>query len=432
MVPFFRDILSITKGFTVGRSDLEIVQEMVDAVKNFTEKIGARDYHFTMDDWTQLAGAVGPFIDYPIKNLLRDAKGLRNTIEGFKNGTTTTMSGAWYAIKQELAPVAKNFGLASEESNAQELYAAFLAEDDEMYARIAQKYKSSAAIKNAIVGQIKTAYEGGEITIEEAQQILQRLPAYNEQKAKQETRHWVENWKEEQMAMGEEDQVEKTGGYFTLDTMRQDKEEADENGYQVTTDWTFLQNAVKDQDPKAIKEEIAQLKKYGKSEKDIQENLRRYIKNNDKDVQAAGEKYKNGDVSVMSEGALGMIASRYGIDNTEVMRMIRTEAGVTNSPIEGTIWQLNDLKRAIESGSNMTYDIKWSIVKAKEQQFKDKKNPTSAAFESLRSSLTSYFKPKYQAADAAGRERIRQQLKAAACWPNEAMLNSTLRKWAQG
>lgn len=432
MVPFFRDILSITKGFTVGRSDLEIVQEMVDAVKNFTEKIGARDYHFTMDDWTQLAGAVGPFIDYPIKNLLRDAKGLRNTIEGFKNGTAPTMSGAWYAIKQELAPVAKNFGLASEESNAQELYAAFLAEDDEMYARIAQKYKSSAAIKNAIVGQIKTAYEGGEITIEEAQQILQRLPAYNEQKAKQETRHWVDNWKEEQMAMGEEDQVEKTGGYFTLDTMRQDKEEADENGYQVTTDWTFLQNAVKDQDPKAIKEEIAQLKKYGKSEKDIQENLRRYIKNNDKDVQAAGEKYKNGDVSVMSEGALGMIASRYGIDNTEVMRMIRTEAGVTNSPIEGTIWQLNDLKRAIESGSNMTYDIKWSIVKAKEQQFADKKNPTSAAFESLRSSLTSYFKPKYQAADAAGREKIRQQLKAAACWPNEAMLNSTLRKWAQG
>ena len=432
MIPIWRDVWSMLQGFSVERSELSMIQDLIDAL----EKLSQGKDKWSWDGVATLAGAIGPFVNLPVRNLLRDFVNLPvNTWRGFQTGNKFTAKGTAGAITEKLpvTGVLARFNIISQDSVKQMLYEAFVDGDNETYRRLAKQYKGDGGIKKALVDQIEEAYIGGRLNGEEARAQLMRLPDFDKAKANDKVRTWTN---ELQNALFEEsgdpDGEENARSYDTLENLSAATQEARASGEESKGSWEFFDAAIASGDQAKMAEEAKRLQGLGRDKDEVDKHLRDYIKKNDQDLIRAGELYKQGDVSVMNAEATS-IARRYGMDKGQVMRAIRTAAGVDNDPIEGTDWQLSDLKRAIESGSADTYDIKWAIVNAKVQkkmaEGMSEAGATDASFNSLRRSLSNYFKPKYQAADAAGRAKIREQLEASACWNKRHPLSKTIAQW---
>lgn len=440
LVPFVRDIYSLLTGYDVSRSDMDMVSNLIDAIKKCT----SGDSVSLDKKITSLAGALGDFLGIPAKNIIRDIYSVKTAVKDIKAPGKTTAKGIKFAIQAEIFPSLKNLNLLDEASRKEKLYEAWLDKDAETYERLAKSYKSGTAIKNALTDEIKNDYLDGTITAEKAEELLS--PFFDEKnKAYYKIREWDDGEEES------EEEEDKNSGFYQLDTAKvkkakvQKKEKVsnvlsvlqgkdgevkdEEDSDEPYAKFTYLEEAVKASDAAAFKKEAADLRKHGISQDTIEAKTKTYLKN-DKQVVAAGKRYAKGDVGALDESE--RIANKYGIETKTVTAAIRSVAGVTtysDSLTEGTDYIYSDMHMAIASGDNeKTAKIAKEIIDAKVAAGMDR----DKALYGARSSLSSKWKPIYLAASSTERAKIRESLYATGAYSSLYALDKTLANWRDG
>ena len=440
LIPFVRDIYSLFTGYDVSRSDMDMVSNLVDAIKKCT----SGDKVPLDKKITRLAGALGDFLGIPAKNIIRDIYSVKTAVKDIKAPGKTTAKGIKFAIQAEIFPSLKNLNLLDEASRKEKLYEAWLDKDAETYERLAKSYKSGTAIKNALTDEIKNDYLDGTITAEKAEELLS--PFFDEKnKAYYKIREWDDGEEES------EEEEDKNSGFYQLGTAKvikakvQKKEKVsnvlsvlqgkdgevkdEEDSDEPYAKFTYLEEAVKASDAAAFKKEAADLRKHGISQDTIEAKTKTYLKN-DNQVVAAGKRYAKGDTSALDESE--RIAQKYGIETKTVTAAIRSVAGVTtysDSLTEGTDYIYSDMHMAIASGDNeKTAKIAKEIIDAKVAAGMDR----DKALYGARSSLSSKWKPIYLAASSTERAKIRESLYATGAYSSLYALDKTLANWRNG
>ena len=142
-LPVARDVVSIMQGYEVERSDMTLIQNLIDKVEGITNS--KRSVSAKMVD---VGGAVAAFFGVPVTNVVRDARGLYNTFLGQVDTETTTGIGISTALKKEFTTI---FGLFDEQTtDAYQLYRSALNEDGPHFARVYARYKDTKAAELAL------------------------------------------------------------------------------------------------------------------------------------------------------------------------------------------------------------------------------------------------------------------------------------------
>ena len=140
-IPFIKDIMSIVQGYDVERSDMAIISDLWKAWQNLS-----KDNVSVYRKVEGFAGSIAQIFGLPVKNIMRDVRGVFQTIESFMNGQQTTTAGVGYAVKSALP---KWMG-GGDTSNQNQLYEAYLSGDKAQIARVEGRYKDQSAINSAI------------------------------------------------------------------------------------------------------------------------------------------------------------------------------------------------------------------------------------------------------------------------------------------
>ena len=136
-IPFIKDIMSIVQGYDVERSDMAVISDLWKAWENLS-----KDNVSTYRKVEGFAGSVAQIFGLPVKNIMRDARGIYQTIDSFVNGQQTTAAGIGYAVKGAIT--------GKTVSDQQQLYEAYLSGDKAQIARVTERFEDQKAINSAI------------------------------------------------------------------------------------------------------------------------------------------------------------------------------------------------------------------------------------------------------------------------------------------
>lgn len=142
-IPFIKDIMSIVQGYDVERSDMAVISDLWKAWENLS-----KDYISPYRKVEGFAGSVAQIFGLPVKNIMRDARGIYQTIDSFVNGQQTTKAGIGYAVKGAIT--------GKTVSNDQQLYEAIIGGDQAQIARVKGRYEDQSSINSAIRKALRT------------------------------------------------------------------------------------------------------------------------------------------------------------------------------------------------------------------------------------------------------------------------------------
>lgn len=140
-LPFIRDIISIAQGYDVERSDMSIASDIFNSWKKLSSS--------TLSPYRKVenfVGSIAMIFGLPVKNIMRDARGIYNTINSFLNGKNSTWTGTRYAIQENL-PGFLGGGAVSRQNR---LYTAIVNGDEEYVERLKGSYADDASYRSAI------------------------------------------------------------------------------------------------------------------------------------------------------------------------------------------------------------------------------------------------------------------------------------------
>ena len=183
-IPFIKDIMSIVQGYDVERSDMAVISDLWNAYK----KLG-NDNLSVYRKVEGFAGSIAQIFGLPVKNIMRDVRGIWQTIESFMSGQQTTKAGIGYAVKESLP---KWLG-GGDTSNQKQLYEAYLRGDQAQIARVESRYEDEKAVHTAMRSAIKEHFVEGDINAQTALSYLVKYAGMEEDDA-----YWkVEEWEYE-------------------------------------------------------------------------------------------------------------------------------------------------------------------------------------------------------------------------------------------
>jgi hypothetical protein len=170
--PILRDIMSLFKGYEIERSDMTLINNLLEQVELITSS--KRSF---MDKMIGVTGAVAAFFGIPVTNMYRDVKGLTTTTISLFNGEPMTAKGTASAA---LEGVTDQFGLfkkllGGDRGTSYELYRAKVSGDKSHYDRVAARYDSPEAEEQALrrelrendkrIGEAAEARRSGDIEV---------------------------------------------------------------------------------------------------------------------------------------------------------------------------------------------------------------------------------------------------------------------------
>ena len=141
LIPFVKDIVSLAQGYDVERSDMAVITDLFKA----WEKL-SRDNLSVYRKVEGFGGAIASILGLPLKNIMRDVRGIYNTVKSAVAGPDTTGRGILDAAKESLP---KWMG-GGERSNADQLYAAMLSGDTVHVERLKARFKDDRAFTYAV------------------------------------------------------------------------------------------------------------------------------------------------------------------------------------------------------------------------------------------------------------------------------------------
>lgn len=136
MLPYVKDIVSLFQGYDVERPDMTLIANVVSDIIRVIDKWDDMD----LDTALSLIGDVGNLCGLPLKNIIRDTRGVVNTIgDAFDSVYPTDIGGA----------LMRGFSGESQ-SNTDALYGAIMRGDSGRIEVIKDKYKTDASYETAI------------------------------------------------------------------------------------------------------------------------------------------------------------------------------------------------------------------------------------------------------------------------------------------
>ena len=141
LIPFVKDIVSIAQGYDVERSDMAVITDLFNAWKKLSN-----DNLSVYRKVEGFGGAIASIFGLPLKNIMRDVRGIYNTVKSAVAGPDTTGRGMLDAAKESLP---KWMG-GGERSNADQLYAAMLSGDTGHVERLKARFKDDRAFTYAV------------------------------------------------------------------------------------------------------------------------------------------------------------------------------------------------------------------------------------------------------------------------------------------
>jgi hypothetical protein len=136
-IPFIKDIMSIVQGYDVERSDMAVVSDLWKAWENL-----GKDNVSVYRKVEGFAGSIAQIFGLPVKNIMRDTRGIFQTIDSLVNGQKTTTAGIGHAVIGAVT--------GKDVSDQQQLYEAYLSGDKTQIARVEGRYKDRTSITTAI------------------------------------------------------------------------------------------------------------------------------------------------------------------------------------------------------------------------------------------------------------------------------------------
>ena len=137
LIPVVKDVVSIFKGYDVERMDMALFSDLKNAIDAFDS-----DSKTEYEKWSGLVGAISAFFGVPIKNVERDVRGFINTMISFFNGEKTTGAGIWNSIQEGW--------IGKDISKTNQLYEAYLNDDQEQIKRVEGRFKDQSDIDAAL------------------------------------------------------------------------------------------------------------------------------------------------------------------------------------------------------------------------------------------------------------------------------------------
>ena len=159
LIPFVKDIVSIFQGYDVERSDMAVVTDLVKAWNNLSSE--NRTVYRKVEDF---AGAIASIFGLPVKNIMRDARAMYNTVNSFISGEQTTGAGIKSAVTEAVT--------GKEMSKSEKLYDAMVSGDSAMLDRVEKRYKDQDAFELAVRQALKGEYEEGDLSDSQAVDML--------------------------------------------------------------------------------------------------------------------------------------------------------------------------------------------------------------------------------------------------------------------
>jgi hypothetical protein len=149
-IPFIKDIISIVQGYDVERSDMSVVSDLWKAWQNL-----GKDNVSTYRKVEGFVGSIAQIFGLPVKNIMRDARGIYNAIMTITGAEKATGAGIKYAIEE--AWTGKSV------PDKVQLYEARMAGDTEHAARVEARYDDAESANAAVRAAIKDSFMAGEI-----------------------------------------------------------------------------------------------------------------------------------------------------------------------------------------------------------------------------------------------------------------------------
>ena len=149
-IPFVKDVWSIAQGYDVERSDMSVVGNLWESIENLfsNNKSG-------FEKVEGVVGAIASIFGLPLKNLMRDARGMYNLTTTLLSGTPTTKAGVADAVGEAAKStvplwtrIEKWSGNA--DSKSDNLYDAIMSGDATHIGRLKSGYKDDKAVNTAI------------------------------------------------------------------------------------------------------------------------------------------------------------------------------------------------------------------------------------------------------------------------------------------
>lgn len=138
MVPYIRDIVSIVEGYDVERSDMSVISDLYKGWQNL--------FKDSVSPWKKVetfGGAIANLFGLPLKNIMRDIRGIYNLAQTAIRDDQTTG-------QKLLEEVVSNMPFGKAPSTVNSLYKALVNNDEVMIARLKKKYKTASSYQTAI------------------------------------------------------------------------------------------------------------------------------------------------------------------------------------------------------------------------------------------------------------------------------------------
>ena len=196
-IPFIKDIMSIVQGYDVERSDMAVVSDLWKAWQNLS-----KDDVSVYRKVEGFAGSIAQIFGLPVKNIMRDARGIYQTVMSFVNSQEkTTKAGIGYAIKGAIT--------GKTATNKEQLYEARVAGDEEHSARVEARYGDTDSADAAVRAAIKDSFMADEIDEATALKQMVLYAGMDGSEA-----HWLmDEWKYRK-TVGSEDGYSKYGRFY--------------------------------------------------------------------------------------------------------------------------------------------------------------------------------------------------------------------------
>ena len=176
-IPFVKDIISIAKGYDVERSDMALVADWWKAYQQL-DNDNVSGFRKVED----LVGTTAQFFGLPIKNIMRDARGLFQTFDSFFNGENFTAAGMGYAVKGAL--------FHKDVDNGMQLLEARMKGDEAHEERVMGRFDDEKDANSAVRSAIKESFDDGTLNAEEAVLMLEEYAGMDEDDAYWKVQEW--------------------------------------------------------------------------------------------------------------------------------------------------------------------------------------------------------------------------------------------------
>lgn len=142
MIPYVRDIMSMVEGWDVTRPDMEVISNIISAYDNLDS-----DKVTTWKKIENFAGSFAAAFGLPVKNLMKDARGIYNVYIAATDDIEPYGEGVLNAFVRGLR--------GEEQSNSEKLYEAMIRGDEGRLAALRENYKNDSAFANAVRSVLK-------------------------------------------------------------------------------------------------------------------------------------------------------------------------------------------------------------------------------------------------------------------------------------